>query len=209
MRVETLLIVVEDGLLLLRAGISHHDLHQEAVELRLRQGIRSFKFHRVLSGKHGEVRRERVAQAVNRHLAFFHGFQQRRLRPRRRAVHFVHQQQVGEHRPLVQRKRTAGHVEHAGPDNVRRHQVGGALHALEAEIEDARQRLHRQRLGQAGKALHQGVPSGQHHHQQLIERCLLSHNALGQFSPRPRRKPCHLFGHKLSVPQSSFISSAC
>ena len=84
--------------LFLLGGISHTNLHQEAVELRFGQRIGAFEIDRVLRGEYGEPRGQRAPHAVDRHLPLFHAFQQRGLRARRHAVDLVHQQQIGEHR---------------------------------------------------------------------------------------------------------------
>jgi hypothetical protein len=55
--------------------IGHVDLHEEPVELRLRQGIGAFLFDRVLRGEHVERRGQRPVFAGDRHLAFLHGLQ--------------------------------------------------------------------------------------------------------------------------------------
>jgi hypothetical protein len=95
--------------------------------------------------------------------------QKRRLRAGRRAVHFVHQEQIRENRSPVQRERARGQVEHICSHNVGRHQIGGTLHALKFQSEYLCQRFYRQRLCQPRYAFHQRVPAHQQDQQHLVE----------------------------------------
>ena len=63
---------------------------------------------------------KRLLRAVDRHLAFFHGFEQRGLSSRRHAVDLVDEQQIGEDGPAVQRERARRHVEDVGADDIGR-----------------------------------------------------------------------------------------
>jgi len=91
-RIEALLVLREDLHLLLGRRIVDANLEKEPVELGLRKRIRAFKFDGVLRGEDGEVFRQRIADAVNGHLALLHGLEKGGLRARRSAVDFVHQQ---------------------------------------------------------------------------------------------------------------------
>ena len=53
--------------------------------------------------------------------------------------------------------------------DVRRHHVRGPLHAAKVEPEEARQRLHGQRLGDAGHAFDQRMSAAQQRDQRLID----------------------------------------
>ena len=125
-----------------------------------------------------------MARAVDRDLSLFHRFEQRRLRPGRHAVDFVDEQQVGEDRPLVEREGARRHVEDVGADDVGRHQVGRALHALELQAHDARERPDRQRLGEAGNALEQRVTAADDREQQQIDHLGLPDDDLGELAAR-------------------------
>jgi hypothetical protein len=90
--------------------------------------------------------------AGDRDLVFLHHFEQRALHLGRRAVDFVGEQQVGEH-GAERRVELAGLlVVDARADEVGGHQVGRELDALEAAADRSRERLDRQRLGEAGNA---------------------------------------------------------
>ena len=75
------------------------DLHQEAVDLRLRQRVGALGLDRVLRRHREERPRHRVGGAADRHLVLLHHLEQRRLDLRRRAVDLVGEQEVCEHRP--------------------------------------------------------------------------------------------------------------
>ena len=62
----------------------------------------------------------------------------------------------------------------ARADEVRRHEVGGELEALELAAERVGERLDGQRLGQAGHAFEEHVPAGQQRHEQPLEHRLLA-----------------------------------
>ena len=52
-------------------------------------------------------------------------------------------------------------IEHRRPDHVRRHQVGGELDASIGHAEQPREDAHGERLGSAGNAFDERVPTGQ------------------------------------------------
>src|SRR5579863_8249294 len=121
--------------LFLRRQIIEHRVEQEPVELRFGQRVGAFQLDGVLCGQHEERRRQLVVIAANGAGHLLHGFEQRRLRLGGRAVDFVGKQHVGENRALHERPRavSGGSVlfNDVGAGNVRRHQVGGELDALE------------------------------------------------------------------------------
>ena len=61
-----------------------------------------------------------------------------------------------------------------GAKNVGGHKVRSALHALKFQLEDLRESLYGQSLGQAWNAFHQRMASDQHHEKKLIERFALA-----------------------------------
>ena len=111
-----------------------------------------------------------------------HRLQQRRLRLGRRAVDLVGEHDVGEERPADEAEDApAGGVillEHVGAGDVRRHEVGRELDAVEAEVEHLGQRRDEQRLGQARHADEQAVAAREQRRQQLIDHRLLADDAL-------------------------------
>ena len=84
--------------LILRCGISDGQTNGKPIHLRIRQQLRTSSAGWVLRGKDDERLRDRMADAVDRDLAFLHGLQKRRLCTRGRAVQLVRQKQIAEHR---------------------------------------------------------------------------------------------------------------
>src|SRR6185312_5981932 len=152
--------------------ISHFDLQQKAVELRLRQRVRPFKFHRILRRENREEIVERMPLTIRRHLPLLHRLKQRRLRARRHAVDLICQQKLREHRTLVKRELSRLRRKHTRAQDVRRHHVRRTLHASELYSQEPRQRLHCERLRYTRHALHQRMATAQHC-QQRLGNCLL------------------------------------
>ena len=82
----------------LAVGIDDVDLEEEAVELRLGEGIGALLLERVLGGEHMERRRQVVAHAGDGDVMLLHRLQQRRLGARAGAVDLVGHQELGEDR---------------------------------------------------------------------------------------------------------------
>ncbi len=149
--------------------------------MRLGQRVGALELHGILRGENRERARQRMRGAVHGHLQFFHGFEQRGLRARRHAVDLIDQQQVGENRPAMDAERSGGRLENISAQDVGGNQVRRALHALELQAENMRERFDRQSLGQARHALDQRMAARQDHEQQLVERFVLPHDDLGEF----------------------------
>ena len=161
---------------LLLGGVIQVNLEQKPVQLRLGQGIGALKIHRILRGKDRKPCRQWAAHAVAGHLAFFHAFEQGGLGAGGHAVDLVHQQEVGEHRAGMKAEGFRARTEDGGAENVGRHEVGGGLHALEAEAEQPSKSLHDQRLGDARHAFKQRMALAQDGDQHLFDRLFLAGN---------------------------------
>ena len=116
----------------------------------------------------------------------FHALQQRCLGARRHAVDLIHQQQIGEDRPLVEAEILGiggcAEAKDGGAQNVGRHQVGGSLHALEAQAEQPAQSLDDQRLGNARHAFQQRMALAENGDQHLFDHPCLA----GDYPPQLR-----------------------
>ena len=172
------IVLVENLHLGGEVGITHRNLQQEAVQLRLGQRIGALELDGVLGGEDGEVGRQRIADSVDGGLALFHGLQQRGLGARRHAVDLIHQQQLGEERPLVHAEVGELGVEDVGADDVGGHQVRVALHPAEADVQHAGHALDGQRFGHAGHAFDQRVSSAENGCQRLGDELLLARRQL-------------------------------
>ena len=71
-------------------------------------------------------------------------------------------------------------VQHVGAGDVRGHQVGRELNALEAEVENPGQRADHQRLGQARHAYQQAVAAGEDGREDLLDDVVLADDDLLQ-----------------------------
>ena len=115
-----------------------------------------------------------------------HRFEQRGLRLGRRAVDFV-----GEHDVREDRARRKHHLAASGrrvflndvrAGDVRRHQVGRELDAVELEVEHLRQRADQQRLGQPGHADDQAVAADEQRQQHLVHHVVLADDQLAELA---------------------------
>ena len=71
-------------------------------------------------------------------------------------------------------------VENLGAGDVRRHQIGRELDALEVEIEDVGERLDQQRLRQAGHAGDQAVAAREQRDEHFFDDFVLADDDLAQ-----------------------------
>ena len=170
--------------LLLEVRIADEDLEHEAVLLGFRQRVGAFLLDGVLRGQDEERIAERVPHPAHRHLPLLHGFQQGRLRLRRRAVDFVGQDHVGEQRALEEAElAVAGRAvlhDHVRPRNVGGREVGRELDAAEAQVERAAQGADHQRLGQARHAFQKAMPAAEQADEQFFDDRRLPHDDLAQ-----------------------------
>ena len=165
---------LDDRQLLVVAGVADEDLEHEAVDLSLGQRVRALRLDRVLRRHHEEGVGHEVRLLRDRHLPLLHHLEQRRLHLRRRAVDLVREEEVAEDRPELGVERGAGRQEDARADQVRRHEVGRELDALEAPVEDLRGRLDRERLREARHALDQQVPAREQADEHALEHGVLA-----------------------------------
>ena len=101
-----------------RRRISERQPEQEAIQLRLGQGIGPGVLVRVLRGEHQERRRQDARAAVHRHLPFRHRLQEAALRARRGAVDLVGENQVREQRAGLEHELPGPLIEHGDAGDV-------------------------------------------------------------------------------------------
>jgi hypothetical protein len=99
-----------------------------------------------------------------------------------RSVHLVGEHDVREERALHEAQlavpRGAIFFEDVGARDVRRHQVGRELNAVEREVQHLGERADEQRLREAGHPDEQAVPPGEEADQQVIHHVALTDHAL-------------------------------
>ena len=142
--------------------------------MRLGQRICALLINRVLGGQHQERRRQRHRLAAECHLPLLHGFQQGRLHLGGRAVDFVGQHEVGEHRALGGVILAVLRAVDQRARDVGGQQVGRELDAMERGMDGRGQGADAHGLGQAGHAFEQHVAIGQQPDQQPVHQLLLA-----------------------------------
>ena len=90
-------------------------------------------------------------------------------------------------------------VEHLGAGDVGRHQVGRELDALEREIQDLRERLDEQRLGQSRHAGDQAMAAGEDRDQHLIDHLVLADDDLADLGENAFATLCDPLGDRGDV----------
>ncbi|MNV35924.1 hypothetical protein D3C71_1273850 [compost metagenome] len=122
-----------------------------------------------------------MAVAGHGDLAFFHGFEQRRLDLGRRTVDFVGENQVAEQRAGLEADFVLAFdlMQHLGAGDVRRQQIRGELDATHLRVQVFGQCFHRTGLGQAGQAFQQQMTVGQQAHKDLSNDLILAEHGFG------------------------------
>ena len=129
--------------------------------------------------QHEERRRQRVCRPARSDCAFLHGFEQRRLSLRGRAVDFVGQQQLRKDGSLTELETVFSGVvgrHNIRPNDVRWHQVRRKLDAAKLQFEDLRQGLDEFRFPEAGDAFQQHVASAKQCCERRFDHTLLANN---------------------------------
>ena len=174
----------QDLLLLVGRRVIHLDVEHEAVQLRFRQRIGPLLLDGVLRGNGEEGLRQRIGGLSHGHFPLLHGLQQGGLGLGWGAVDLVGQEDAGEDRPLDEAEippplRVL--FQDVGAGDVRRHQVGGKLDALELNVQNLRQGADHQGLGQPRHAHQQAVPAGENGGEDLFDHVVLSDDDLLEF----------------------------
>ena len=134
-----------------------------------------------------EGRRERTILARHGHLPLLHRLKQRRLGARAGAVDLVGHQELAEDRPgdeLEGARAVLPRLQDLGAEDVRRHQVGGELHAVGVEPHDGGERLDEAGLAQPRKPDQQPVPAAEQRRQAEVHDPLLADEPPGDRLPR-------------------------
>ncbi len=185
----------DDGDFFVLAEVVDDDVQHEAVELRLGQRIGAFHLDGVLRGEHEEGLGERHGVSGDGDLMLLHGLQQRGLGLWRRAVDLIREDHVGKDGAFVEDHAAAllGVFQDLRAGDVRRHEIGRELDAVEAEIEDICHGFYQQRLCQTGRASDQAVPTRDEGDEHLIDDILLADDDLADFRKEPPAYSGHHF----------------
>ena len=187
-RVDRLRRPINDLVHRLFGRVHHLQLEEEAVELGFGQRIRALHLERVLRREHEEWLLELIGRPADRDAHVLHRLEQRRLRLGRRAVDLVGEDDVGEHRPLLElEERAAVRVllHDVGADDVGRHQVGRELDPRELQMQHVGKGVHQARLAYARNPLEQHVPAGEQARDGVRHDVLVADDALANFLRDP------------------------
>ena len=156
--------------LVLVGRVADVDAHEEAVDLRLGQGIGALEVDGVLRRQHHEGRGQLEAVALDGHLPLLHRLEQRGLGLGGRAVDFVGEHDVGEDGTRAQREGALLGREHVGAGDVGRQQVRRELDAPHRGAQRGGVGLDQRGLGDAGHALEQHVALGEQRGEHQVDR---------------------------------------
>lgn len=117
--------------------------------------------------------------AVDRDLAFLHGFEEGGLGLGRGAVDLVREEQVGEDRAGLERELSGACVVDEGARDVARHQVRGELDAFRVEFEGGCEGAYEEGLGHSGDAFEKDVAAAEERHDEARDRGVLADDGLG------------------------------
>ena len=189
--------------------VPHRRLHQEPVQLRLRQTIRPRLLNRVLRRDHHERTTRRVSHPVHRHLRLLHHLQQGRLRLRTRPVDLVRQHHRREHRTRMELPLPTPLIKHRHPRDITRQQIRRELDPRVRPLHRRRHRPSQSRLPRPRRVLQQQVALSQHRHQSQPHHLLLTQQSQTHITHHPRkrlRKPSRiLLSHSHRI--SAFLSA--
>ena len=145
---------------------------------------------RTASCEHEERALERIRPTRGRDVGILHRFEERRLRFRRRPIDLVGEDDLREDRPGHEPESavSVGLVEHLGAGDVGGHQVGRELDPLERQVENLRDRLDEQCLGESRHAGDQAMPAGEERDEDLIDDRILPDDDLADLD-RMRSRP--------------------
>ena len=176
------------------------DVEHEAIELGFGQRIGAFELDRVLRREDEERLVERVGAALDRDAVLLHRLEQRRLGFRRRAVDFVREHDVREDRPRGEHHLAASgrrvFLNDVRAGDVRRHQVGRELDAVELQVQHLRQRRDEQRLRQARHADDEAVAADEQRLQHQLDDVGLADDPLAELRDDLLAADFHLVGER-------------
>ena len=163
---------VDDCIQFIARAVADDELEKEAVQLCFGQRVGSFLLDRVLRGEDEERLFERVAFAGDGDGSLLHGLEHGRLGLRRGAVDFVGEENLGEDRTFLEFKEPFSvrrFHDHVRAEDIRRHQVGRELNAIEVEVERLGKCPHQECFAKPGNAFQQTVPADEQASQHAVD----------------------------------------
>ncbi len=166
----------EDAPQLLGRRMGDKNPEHKPVQLGLGQRVDPFHLDGILGRDHEEGLLQLIRFAGDGHLVLGHRLQERGLRFRRGAVHFIRQQEVGEDRPRRELKHLAAVAvnDELRPDDIGGHQVRRALHPAKRQPERLGERLGQEGLAQPRHAFQQDVAAGEKRREEQLDHVILA-----------------------------------
>ena len=160
-------------------GIANDQLHEEPVELGLRERIRSFVLDGILGGQHPEGLGKDERLISDGDLPLLHGLEKGTLDLGRGPVDLVGQEYAGDNRAGTDVECACRRSVDLGSRQVGREKIGRELNAAKRQVQRLGKRPDGPRLGQTRYPFDQDVPAGQQGNDQSLEyRALADHQVL-------------------------------
>ena len=175
-------------------GVAHYGADHETVQLRLRQHLRAGGADGVLGCNYGKGCGHRAGDAVHRHRAFFHHFQQSRLRAGGGTVDLIAQKQVTHHRTGVVHKLAGLFLVDRKSHQIGRQNIRRKLHAAFFQVQRAGKGQRQRGFAHAGNILNQHMAARQHGHPDGVYRLLFALHGLVYFGRNGGGLLCVLHG---------------
>jgi len=163
---------LDDAEFLLLVWIVYENVEHEAVLLGFGQRVSAFLLDRILSGQNEKRIGQAMAGAAHGHLSFLHRFEKSRLGLGGSAIDLVRQNNIGEDRAVDEPKVPSAAfllVEYRGAGDIRGHQIGRKLNALERHVENLTDGADHESLGQSRHSHEQAMAAREYGAQDLLD----------------------------------------
>ena len=189
----------EHALLFLLCRIGQYGLHHETVHLRLGKIEGALFLDWILRCDDHEWFRQRDALASDGGRALRHGFKHGGLGFRVGTIDFVEQHEIGVDRADLRGEFLRGEIEDLSADQVRRHQIGSALHTFERAGHRSGQGLRGSGFCQTRDGFDEDMTAGHQSGDQRFTKIVLSDQGLRETSANLRTDvpgACDVFGRQ-------------
>ena len=177
------MMALQDGDFFINRRITHRNLHEKAVGLRLWQFVSTLLFHWVLRGNDGVYIAHAMRLTIDGHLPFLHYLKQSCLCLGRSTVYLIDQHDIGKHGSRMEIERLRLHVEHRRAKHIARHEIGRELYATEACIDESGNESCQQCLCHTWHTFNEHMAIGQNSREDKVDCLLLSHNDASDVLP--------------------------
>ena len=184
--------VDQHGALLGSGEIAQPHLEEKAIQLRFGQGEGAFVLDRILGCQDQKGAGQHPRHPIDRHLAFAHTFEQRRLCARRRPVDLVGEQNIGKGRAGDKLKVARLLVKDAHAGYITGQEIGRTLEPPKVDAQRHRQRTRQHRLADARHILQQHMPLTEQRNHQRLHHLSLADDHLFHIPDNRLGKPLNL-----------------